>query len=171
MGVDCNIILSPGTRVGDVAKVVGALVGLKPEKKFFGSGDDGWATRVEGVTVGRPKAEIPECAEILVSDPAAHLTRLLYHFEGGKKGERLIILRSRARNLALGRRLVQFFGGRLISEDTCDTEILEVEPLADIHAEGGDEWYSLQERLLAVTPLTEEEIEAMEEHAAYKKGE
>jgi hypothetical protein len=101
-----------------------------------------------------------------------------YHFEFGgyrEKGDsRGIIMRSWACNIVVCKKLVDFFGGWVDYQD-CDSIDVDynVKPKSDKMncPEDGDEWQNLQERIMAVQPITQEELDDAERHAAYKESE
>lgn len=118
---------------------------------------------------------MPHCPQIildagddgrLVDGERCH--SVLYFFEGTKKGERMMIPPSTDFWIAIGKGLVEFFGGTLDYND-CDDSDVDFKRAArkDIHAEGNEEWYSLQERKLAVKPLTKADLEATRKVASY----
>lgn len=172
MGVDARIYLPANVRVDDVADVIGALLGRKPERQDFGGNSSGWSTKVPGVSV--ETTSIPEMAAINVNDcPVLNgrMAHICYHFEG-RGGRRAILLRSYAQWIAMFKRLADFFGGTVDFSDCDDSEadyVVAHKSDAENHAEDNVEWYDLQARKLEVQSLTPEEIAACVEFAAYKE--
>lgn len=160
MGVDCKVTLSPGTRVRDVALALGAALGCK---KTWGGTSDGktrWV-EVEGVRVrcdGMPGCASIECGE----------RWFCYHFEYGADGARGVTLRSFAENIAVGRKLAEFFGGSVEPNDWEGEVVWSTPYRTDCHAEDGEEWDAFQARLFAVEPVTAEEIAECQTWAGYK---
>jgi hypothetical protein len=173
MGVDARIRLPANVRLGEVAECIGVLLGLKPRKEPLQHCRDGaWAVRVDGVTV-TGNVTMPTCADInIVGATIGENSKrwFLYHFEGSPNGERLIIPRSTALNIAMGRRLVEFFGGEM-DYSNCDNIDCDyrIEPKGEDenHPEDGEPWQNLQERILNLPPLTEAEVAEWQEVAAY----
>lgn len=181
MGVDTKILLPPAVRLRDVADVMGALAGFPMEKRYSG------ASQTEGWSAGRPHNDkavqvkgydtpsLVQCANIILSNTADHQIIdgqsghfVMYHFEGSRTGERLLNPRSTDFWIAIGRGLVDFFGGTIDYSDCDDVSVDYQRPArADIHAEADDEWYALQNRKLAVKALTKEDLTAWREVAAY----
>lgn len=179
MSVDCRIFLPPAVRVNDVADVIGALVGLKPEKRKF-SQSDGYSVHVGGVNVVATSGSVPTMLNIsltapdgekLVDGEQSHF--VYYHFESldpAGKPCRLLMPKSTAFRIAVGRGLIRFFGGSLDYSDCDEAEVNESRKAKSVsfaHAEDGDDWYALQDAKLAVPAITREEIAACAKHAAY----
>jgi hypothetical protein len=178
MGVNCRILLPAAVRIDDVADVMAALAGFAMQKRHFSNSDGGWSA---GLPYGDPRLRV-ESAENLVECARIHLTApdgeklvdgetghyCLYHFEGSGKGERLLMPRSTPFWIAMGRGLVDFFGGTLDYSD-CDAVDVDYKRPArkDIHVEDGDEWSAFQERKLAVKPITKADLAQWKEVAAY----
>lgn len=169
MGVDTSILLPNNVRVRDVADVIGILVGKKAEKQYFNTSGSGWATHVEGVKV-KPSS-IPECADINIEGPFSDDVipyrngqvglYVLYHFEPEYDG-RLLYPRMSNFWVAVGKRLVQFFGGQVDYNDCDAVEInFRRRPKSrKMNAPSdGSSWYDFQERLLKLKPLTRDELE------------
>lgn len=162
MGVDCKVTLSPGTRIEDAATVIGAALGCK---KVWVTTDGGsrWVN-VNGAMV-RP-CSISGCGDIYVSAPTEQ-RRFLWHYEWGADGSRGMILRSTAVNIALARRLAEFFGGSVAPNDSDEDFAWEWPYRADCRADDDEEWDVFQQRLMGVDPILVVEIEACRDFAAY----
>lgn len=181
MGVDTKILLPPAVRIRDVADVVGALAGFPMQKRYFGkTQNEGWSAGRpyddKGVMVKPCDGSLVSCAHIILSNTAENQIidgqsghHVMYHFEGGRNGERLLNPPSTDFWVAIGRGLVDFFGGTIDHSDCDDVDVDYEQPArAGIHAENDDEWYALQNRKLAVKPLTKADLAAWREVAAYK---
>lgn len=170
MSVNCVIYLPPAARLTDVSKVIAILDGC-PATKYIHSkeGDDRevWWTNVPDVKT--QDAHTPECAQILWTTNGKKRS-MLYHFELGKKGEHGITPGSTGWAIALGKRLVDFFGGYVDFND-CDEIEVDYKKRAkwDIHGEDGPEWDHLQSRMLALKPLTKEEIQEATKVSGYQE--
>lgn len=172
MGVDCVIQLPSMVYLNDVADAIGILAGCKAYKENFSSAD-GWSTRVESVEKKGPEY-LPGCAAITFKRNEKE-RYVLYHFEPSnmltdEDPGRLLMPPSTAFWIAIGHRLVEIFGGKIFYNDCECDEIPNFEnPERQkwVRGSNGDAWYERQEKLLAIKPLTEEEIESYTDYAAY----
>lgn len=164
MGVDCRINLPADVRLSDVAEAIGILLGCKPERHDFDRG--GWCCRVPGAET--TPASVDTCAEIKIKPPKGEPRWFLYHFEVEYDG-RLIMPRATDVNIALGRRLVQFFGGRLDYNDCDSTDWNEAydRPRPRNNPSDGAEWDSFQAEMMELKPLTPTEIKKAKGVASY----
>jgi len=163
MGVDCMVLLPADTRANDVAKAIAILLGAEKTKQKLGNCGS-WAcwtdSRVEA------NSAVPTCADLVVPGD-----KFLYHFEA-ERGQRLLMRRSWAKDIALFCRLAEFFGGAVDFND-CDDQYDRfyqrplARPIND--PEDGPLWTQLQEDLFNLEPLTDEEITQCAEYAAYKE--
>ncbi len=168
MGVDCKITLPAAARLRDVADVLGALAGL-PMVKWNFSNTEGYSAHCEGVKYSRYDLPgLEECCKIEFDAPLTGPVQQMYHFEFGADGARGITPRARSVWIAIGRGLVDFFGGSVDYNDCDDEEMDYSQPQRDdIHAEDGEEWYALQDRKLAVKPITKSQVDKCKTVAAY----
>lgn len=185
MGVDTKILLPAAARIQDVADVMGALAGFPMEKRYFahirenGRDSAGWsAGHPYGSSYVRltPIHNMVQCAyihldsselgRVMVDGEREH--QCMYHFEAGCNGERLLMPRSTDFWIAIGKGLVEFFGGTVDYNDCDDSDVDFARPAQkDIHAEDGAEWYSMQARKLVVKPLTQVDLDAARKVASY----
>lgn len=172
MGVDCKIYLPANVRIRDVAKVIGVVTGCAIHHRNLSSYDgDGWYVDVPAVELDR--SSMVTLASVYIrrkTIDGADDHYVLYHFEGSG-GRRLMMPRSTAFWIAVGVRLVTFFGGSIDFQDCDDVDAdLHVDPKSDAMncPEDGVEWQNLQERIAALKPITEEEWRSFDEFAAYK---
>ena len=135
-------------------------------------GDGGQYVGVQGVKAVTTTQ--PEMAEIKVSGAPVFGGRdvgLFYHFEGEESGYRRCLMpRSRAEWIALGRRLADFFGGKVDYDDSDGVGYdYEVPPRTDTEncPEDGRPWKALQARIHALAPLSKAEIQACQDSATY----
>lgn len=166
MSVDCRIYLPGNVRVRDVAKVIGRLMGCEAKKEPLGSSyhPDAWSVNVSGVSV---KAGCVEgMADIFIKSKQAKAGESqlswFYHFEADTfPGMRVMLPGSRPLSKAIGKRLVEFFGGKVDYSD-CDEKDIDYQRPAKKDSENcpndGKPWQRLQQRIFDVKPLTEEEI-------------
>lgn len=168
MGVDTIITLPFRARVRDVADVIGILAGCQRERYAI-NGDNSFL-RVLGVTAS--PTTMPECAQIDIKgqvkplvDGATH-HYVLYHHEDANG--RVLMPPSTAFWVAVGLRLIEFFGGTIRYKDNEDG-INESRPeQPDIHAEDNELWQQLLQRKLALKPLTKKDLKDAAKVAAYK---
>ena len=179
MGVDMHVCLPARVRVADVAKVMGALAGLKPERRKL-AWSDGFYVRVPGVRVTTMADDTPETADIvltplkgqrLVDSHAGFSETCFYHFET-ETGERLMMPSSTPFWVAVMRGVVDFFGGRMWYSDYDTSGPPDYErptPAGrNIHATNGEEWDDLMLAILALEPVTKEQMKDAAKVAAYK---
>lgn len=173
MSTDTEIRLAPAARLGDVANVIGILLGC--EKRLEPLGGDSFSCRVDGIKFSKIDS-LPECVSIHITPKTGVPRTILYHFEYGgvsKGGYYTKIWRgmmpsSTAVNIALGVGLVKFFGGEVDFNDCDDTDIDFKSPeCKDIRANDGVPWDTLQRRMFAIEPLSELEIKKYSKVAAY----
>ena len=141
------IKLPGNVRVGDVASVIGRLLGCAGRRWDLGGRDGAWAAAVDGVAV--LPSTMAQCARIVVSGRG----EWLYHFEDAR-GRRLLSCDAETREgRALAVALVEFFGGVL--EDDHGETLHRAEPgsAERNHPEDGPEWDALQTRILEVQPV------------------
>lgn len=189
MGVDAKIYLPSNTRLDTVVDVACRLLGAPVEKKDLGSRDHpgAWSAQpANGVVSYRSYESVPGMAGVTIKkidfriygQPAVSFC---YHFEfGGPRrgknngGSRGIMMRAYGVNIAMFKRLADFFGGTVDYCDCDDKENNYVVPHKDDNMncpEDGKPWQTLQERIMDVQPLTESEIEAGEKVASYHETE
>jgi hypothetical protein len=166
MGVDTRISLPGNVRVRDVANVIAILLGAKVTLEPL-QGSDATAARLEGVAVKiRQYDNMPEMVRIEVPHQKSAFN---YHFEHG--GRRMVSGRSTAETIAVGRGLIQFFGGAVDIND-CDDEIedyTEADNEDEINCpEDGALWQRLQNRIAALKPLGAWDLAECVSLSAYK---
>lgn len=168
MGVDCRISLPGAVRVKDVATFIGISAGLPVTAIILPGG--GTYAKVKGIEVLPCGQSLPECCYIEWTDLCGEGRQIMYHFEGDDGAERIILGRSTPFWIAMGRRLVKFFGGGVDYND-CDSEDCDYHqvPANDLTRRNDDTvWQAFQNRLLKVKPLSPAEIEWATGRAAYK---
>lgn len=167
MGVNCQIILPNNVRIRDVAKVMAKLAGN--ESRLEQLGRDSIVCNVEHFNVTARMAEMAEIrfdAPIRKEETQAYVG---YHFEHEQDG-RLLAPKATAFWIAMGKALVDFFGGALVYHDMGNKRPNYKKPAKSraINAPSdGIAWRKFQERIHAVAALTETEISAAKEHASY----
>ncbi len=173
MGVDCKIYLPANVFVDNVAKVLGALCGCPVEKvPLYNKKAEPWSARVGGVEVR--STHCVSLAEIFVTracvDGQKH--SVFYHFETcNNEGMRMLHPRSTAFWIAVGCKLVSFFGGYIDMMDCDDTDAdlsFPHKTWRENSPQDGDEWQAFQHRVVDLKPITEAEWRLCDQFAAYK---
>lgn len=175
MSLDTNIFLPPNVRVGDVASVLGRIYGKPAFMDPLGA-SGGRFVRVKDVDVR--EAPLPQCCKICIlhlRPPAVFDVRIpmnqtidrhiLYHFEGGAGGRRMIGIHSRPPHHAVGMRLVDFFGGEVDFNDCDLTPIDYAVPWKSDEEnmpDDGEPWDDLQCRIFSAAPLSEADLKRAE---------
>lgn len=172
MGIDCLIYLPGNVRAKDVADVIAVAFGAKPYKYVHSSsyGRDSWWTEVDGVRVEGYTSSAGLADIMIGKSNDAIICSYLYHFECGKGTDRLIMPRSTPESIAMGRRLIKFFGGKVISNDCSDkpkTWRAKHKSDSENQPDDGKPWERFQARKLALTPLTNSEIDECAKFASY----
>lgn len=185
MGVNVNIGLPNNARLRDVANAIGVLAGIKPLESRIDTCPKGFFIDVPGVSLRPCGLGLESCSYIdirvpngkkMVDGETEH-TWLMFHFEMEMPSLVNSDIRDYARGMlpiatpfwiAIGRRLVQFFGGWFIPNDCND----EVEIYAAPHylngAVSGDVWDQQQRRIFELQPITAEELRDAVKVATYK---
>jgi hypothetical protein len=177
MSVNVKCEFPYGTRIRDVATVAAALLGHKPRHVAV-PGSKSTFAHTKGWSVNA--SSDPTLAYIgldtTTDNPAAKLIResdgdrynLLYHFEGND-GHPLISPKCTAAKIALCAGLVKFFGGTVDFNDGDDKKVnMRVKAKTDVRASDDPEWSLFQQRILAVQPITAEEISKYKKFASYQ---
>ena len=173
MGVNTYITLPGDVRLRDVADVIGICAGLKPKWTTLSGGAR--AVSVDGVST-RSCDAVPECAEIdlvgrMIDGERMH--NVMFHFEFGEGTDKGLLPRATPFWIAIGVRLVNFFGGEIDFAD-CDDDGRDhaaLKPRATNRPSDGEPWQEMENAMYAVTPITETEYRAALQFAAYEGGE
>jgi hypothetical protein len=178
MGTDCRITLPTQSRIGDVANVMGLLLGKTGELKPLQGGS--FHLDVEGVKT--VPSSMAECAFIHIDDaplgygegPASR--RIMYHYEYHWNSVRDVYTKSghgmqpscSALNIAMLVELARFFGGEVDYND-CDAKDtnFRAPTQPDLLVCNGKKWEAFQRRMAAVKPLTKEQIAKYQKYARY----
>lgn len=164
MGANCQITLPHAVKVRDVADVIAACSGVRPGKRYLSHNGD-WAAYCPGVEI-TPNLNEPALANITWVAPEGDTRSVLYHFEWSAQG-RGLMPPTTPFWIAVGHRLVEFFGGSIDYND-CEGAgpDFSLPHRDDCWVEDGPEWIAFQERKLAVAPLLPWELELAETTAA-----
>ncbi len=154
MGINCTIRLPDNVRADDVATVIGVAVGCKATyEKFSTGGSDGGSTNVPGVKV--TTTSVPSMAYIIFDRRHCN-----YFFEN-ESGGRLVHCGDAPLWQAVGRRLVDFFGGQVDYNDCDDTDVdykKRPKSRAVNAPTDGEDWENFQQRLLVVPRIHRDEV-------------
>lgn len=178
MSVNCKISL-PTARLRDVANAIGILAGL-PVKESPIEDSKALFIEVEGVKTKPCGESLEGCAYInlsgeMIDGDKAHY--VMYHFEfdmytaaeNVNEVSRGMIPPSTPFWCAIGRRLVETFGGAFYASDTGDSDKPDL--VVGNHylngATNGPEWDVQQRRIMELRPVTKADM-ARETGAAYK---
>lgn len=174
MGVDCQIHLYPTADLDDIGKVIIALAGDPVVRHDFDN-HDGYYTRAgqdaewKAQTFSRGMYSLTFEAKTRNGDEWGNVSAWLQTSDARIPGMIMMIPRSTAWWIAVGKKLVGTFGGFLTYADTGSMEPDYARwPKPIMAATNGDDWQERQDILLAIKPLTRAEIEAETKHAAYK---
>lgn len=172
MGVDCLITVPAWARIDDVATVIGAAAGCKMTLDDIG--DRCVSAKAHGARVSTCGANgLEACAYIdWLTDQGDHRQgHVMYHFEWeNDRGGHGLMPRATPFWVAVGHRLVDFFGGSIVYSDCGDCKwdyAQPWKPIAEIAPSDGKPWTAFQKQLAALKPLTAEEVAAFASVAAY----
>lgn len=167
MSIDCAIKLPAYVRISDVATAMGILAGLPVQRRLVASHGYIATARPEGLIL--TATDTVGVAKIEFRSPLFGFHHVLYFLEADNDdGGREMLPPSTAFWIAMGKRLVDFFGGQVvyrdnISADEADDHMYKraTKPRKEIvTARDGRVWQALQEELATLTPLTIEEVDA-----------
>jgi hypothetical protein len=166
MGVNACLTFSPGARVDDVADAIGVLAGLPAvtDNKGF--------RRVAGVTV--KSTSVPQSPRILLRGrmvDGSRVHEVMFHYEGCG-GRPSIAPPSTAFWVAVCRRLVGFFGGRLDYND-CDSRTAGYRrpcPRRRNDPQDGAAWQKFEREMDGVRPVTVADVARAGKYAYYKEN-
>ena len=166
--VSALISLPEGSRVCDVANVIGVLSGLPVDK---GCGPSGPCWYVPGVSIGFTYP--PEGAEIEIRGHlvgGSKVQTAIYWFDHprGMNLSHFISTISTPYWLAVGHGLIKAFGGRIkFRSDMPCGHMAYPKPKYLTELALADPYRSYQEELYAAKPITAEQIKEMRSYAAY----
>lgn len=170
MSVNCRILLSGDVRLQDVATVMGLLAGLPAESRSLENRGGTYSyVRVSGVGVSGTYS--PEMAQILLKGPMVDgdtQHSVYYHFEPSGGVGRALMPVSTAFWIAIGKGLVDFFGGTVDYADCDDVRVnYERPPQGSNCPEDGRVWQAFEDRIKAVQPLTKKDLARNVKNSGY----
>lgn len=174
MGVDAVIYLPPYVDDDDVCEMMAICAGARAYRRDFGQGHSGWSAVVDGISYrAEGHGRFPTLVQVGFSDALGRERHAYYFPRHRATGGPMIRPRSTPFWIAIGRRLIQVFGGKLNYQDS-DGEINEeVDPAdAQLTAEDCDEgnnegFYKRQNALMSARALTPEELISASKVAGY----
>ena len=175
MGVDTRIYLPTTCSVRNVGNVMGAYMGLPVKKQSFRD-NTGYYVIVDGVQING----VPDISCIAIDlkgklvDGEEH-HHLLFHFETEYQDTPMFLLCPRSTPLwiAIGKKLINFFGGHMVYQDCGDWDDLEniySQPCKSLRynrPSDGDAWTAFQDKILSIVPLTQDDLNECKKYAAY----
>lgn len=176
MGVDTFVVLPGNVEVRNVASVLGKLFGNG--HTWGSSGDTRW---VEVFTVEvSVNSTTPSMAMIYgdnrLSERGGRFCAY-YHFEtsyGDHTGRQVTLGRAYAERIAVGKALVDFFGGVLVfndcenHDDPANRYEVPAKTAEENSPQDGQPWYDLQRRMSDIQAVSAKEIAVFQSAAAYK---
>ena len=173
MGADCKIVINRPAQMDDIAEVAAVLLGHPHELyKIKGSTSDfhrasGYAFHASSSGLN---TRVCNMGSLRFNDksPQKSLFYLLEYKDGV-----YLSARSYPEAIALGKALVDFFGGYVIPNDYEgdgeEQRYTKASPTWDTSPEDGEDYSSFQRRKYEVQPLTEADFIAAEGLAAYPR--
>lgn len=184
MGVDTKVYFPPTLRLNRLAIALAALHAIplrktrtSPRLPREGRGGEQFYVYCDFVETN--STHTPTMVSIEFTTPYGEKRGLFFHFEadgqlksGGEgAGWRLLSLGSTARNVAIAKRLVGIFGGRVVYQDcgykNFSKPDLKVKENPLNAANDGQPYFRMQKLLASIQPLTQAEVEASIKEAAY----
>ena len=177
MGCDCDVYLPPDVCADHIAAVVAILTGSKATEYRI-RGSNGLFTNISPEATQEP--QMIGCGRIYPQSKRAidnHLSLFVAHastFEG--KPCTHIIFRSTPTRVAIASRLIHWFGGVVVANDSGDGDVTHRCkrrcPTMDSGVMPFDDkpWDDYNAALQKMRPLRKREIEAARKYAAYKEG-
>ena len=166
--VSALISLPEGSRVCDVANVIGVLSGLPVDK---GCGPSGPCWYVPGVSVSltcSPGGADIEIMGRLVDGLRFHGVTYWFDYPSGSNMPRIMSPPSTPYWLAVGQGLIKAFGGRIkFRSDMPCGHMAFPTPYSLIESASANSYRAYQERLYSIKPITAEQIKEMRSYAAY----
>ena len=176
MGVNTKILINSKARLKDVANVMGILAGLEATKIPF-QDNDGYYIRVNGVKTESCE-HMPECCMInliapegktLIDGEKSHF--VMWHWETFSDFH-LMMPRSSGFWIAMGKALIEIFGGQIDFND-CDDIDVDMKSKgkfdSEDYLETNEAFYKMQEFKLNLKSLTKKDLDNCYELSAYNK--
>lgn len=179
MGVDANLYIKADISADNIIDAIGRILGLEPRR--FGDKGEYWT--YNGVIEYEPSEDIVGYARLSIPEgkykgaglwPSIMFNSYYQEFKDGEFTDRMvrgftrIHFSSSPLRVAILRRLAETFGGVLQPHDSEGTLITYKRPRKNFWAQRDDETYEeYHQYLWNIPPVTDEDIEAAREVAAY----
>lgn len=188
MGVNARVTLPSTVRAEDVMMVIGILAGHAVEKSPFSSGNGGWSAEFVGrknpvkAHMFRGANTVPDIFDVTVDwlrpDGKLEVRSATYEFEHEEhtrsgnlinRGNRGLYPKSNPFWVAVSRKLVAFFGGSMIANDSDDSgRYSRSSPRWLGRDNDGALFCAKQEAFLKLKAITKDDLlKALEQGAAY----
>lgn len=171
MGVNTCITLPYSASARNIAQVMGKLAGLRDAEDSYNLPTGASIKSSSDVCFDGSYVMLHLDAEegyTLTDGTKTHYTLLF--MESTTDAGKMMIPNSTAFWIAMGRALVDFFGGSILYADFSSHTVDYSRPARDNTTEGrGDDsnFYAMKERIVAVKPLTRRDIEACTKYGSY----
>lgn len=167
MGVDTQIYLPAYAGVDEITRAIGILVGLPKEQKHLDNSKMYYVNVPDIECQNNPS--VVGLVDIKFKSPLFGDHQVLLHLDltGIHAGEKLLMPRATSFWIALGTRLIQFFGGSL---DYNDCDVIETNLIIRKRAvdfDNDNQWWKFQQALWNLNPMTMAEVDEMKKHASY----
>lgn len=173
MGIDTHIYLFSNVTARNVVNVIGVLGGCRPYKKHFDDKhpSNGWSTWVEGASL--ETTGCPEMARMVFRPDRGDFAHggsdwasAFYHWEPSAPYRSMRLLSPQCCDhwIAIGVCLVRMFGGHVDFNDSDSSDVdfqVPMKPDDEVSPSDGAAWYAFQETLLALKPLSRDDIETI----------
>jgi hypothetical protein len=175
MGVDCCIYVPSDARLDDIVKVMAIAAGAPHQRVNLSGG--AWYVKTEGARVESGNNFLALCPHIhfdmkTIDGVDRHF--VMFHAEAsGQHGAyRLLMPRSTPFWIAMGLKLITFFGGKMDANDSDSNRIdfRRKKPRKWNDPEDGIPWHKLQEDMEKVKPISIKDMVAVRHLAGYDVG-
>lgn len=178
MSVDIKLYLAPTAQFERVATALGALHGLPIEKSTHDGNEKTFSVSCPSIKA-RTIDRWPSAINIEFMTPHGEGRSIYYHFEcsgegdygGSAAGYRLLSMKTCSRNIAIARKLVNLFGGRVVFNDCGERTFSDPDVKVTANrlnaAQNGAPYFRIHRILSEIKPLTQKEIAAEANRAAY----
>ena len=191
MGVDCKAYLNPIAPIEDVLKVCGILHGVEKKirtiepqnrtEKAFDVVDLFPGLRIRPGSLSKTDKDgfmnnFDGFLTIEINSMTHLNHRFSLHMHSNPLGQTLYYAKSNPKNVALGKKLVEIFGGKLIAQDSSDKVQLTVKkgifrqfiPDDDTDSDANEKYHAKEIFFKELNPLSPDEILSARKIAGYE---
>ena len=173
MGVNCMIYLPSDVRLHDLTKAMGVAAGFEKSKRPCGKS---FYVEVKGVKTSVMDV-LPMCPNIIfegmtIDGESGHYVMFHGECSYGHGQWKLLMPRSTPFWIAMGKKLIETFGGKMDCND-CDEKKINFslpKPRKYNDPEDDEPWEKLQQAIWDITPITQKDLIAARKYAAYDVG-